>query len=156
MGATNNILGRTMQAVVAFLEAQELPPGVSVFAGISQGQGPISENENRVPLPSVVVNCDSATHDPEAHATGTWQTSVEIRVRSNADDTTETEHLERAGAVFDLFMCRGIHELLTLAAPDFTCFQVLVKTQRYDLTGRSWQSILELDAAVCGSDITIT
>lgn len=153
MGADNYITAKVQEAICAFLRAQNLgdiPPD-QIYKGIEH---PESEDTNpqKRKLPCVECVCQNA--DPDDEHFLNWAADAEVRIRTNADDTTEDEHHAIAATVFNKLTTDTLKADLTSALADFTVFLVNFGPQGWDLAERSWQSYLRFQVHCAGSNIS--
>ena len=157
MSASNYVTDKVQQALKSFLQAQNfISLGIAtdqVYAGIENEAAQSGEGAatTRV-LPCVECVCQSAETTDEHFLN--WAAEAEIRVRTNADDTTQTVHHATAAAVLNTITTDTLAADLSAALEDFTCFLVNFRSQRWELLERSWQSIIVFEIHCAGSDIS--
>lgn len=116
------------------------------------------DDEERMPTPRVVFNCESAELDGHADD-AVWACTVEIQCVSNADDRTKAAHHEFASEVFSQFMIGRyrLPDALTSAALaagiNFFCQDVLPGGQTTIIQERKWLSSLVLRVICSGFGI---
>lgn len=148
MAWANNITQAVMEASKAYLVSSGIT-GValgSIVAGIDQDSLPGP--------PRIVCQCEEAATKDGQQFSGNWLADLQIRVVSNADDTTLDVHFERAGEVFSKFRTDTIAEDLSNAYPNFSVYGVVPTRQTFGLEGRSWVATHRFDIHCCGSDLT--
>lgn len=148
-----NITQQAQKAWAAYLKSLTLDSVESgqIYRGI---EGAITSESDEQPqtrlLPCVIVECRKAVES--APFTGNWTADVIIKVRSNADDTTEDEHHDFASEVFS--NCWQSNIVSDLNNQDnFTVQQVRAKEQGYDLIDRSWESYIAFEVECCASKL---
>jgi len=144
MSSYNAILLRAQKAVKAYLDDQTFAwtdkDGAALTPVILRGV-----TDDTKTLPAIIVESNTADHEPVMRATGNWIATVSVRLRENADDTTEDSHLEHAGEVFDKLMTDTISDDLNEAAVGILTTQFVGPlSQNYSIVGRSWESELNL------------
>jgi hypothetical protein len=106
-------------------------------------------------LPCAILECNQAQFVPTNK--GNFLSQLIIRVRQNANDTTEDDHLIDAGVIFDLFVTDSIAADLTTAGRNdgeaYTCFFMEGVSQGYRLDGDVWESELILQINCAGNDV---
>lgn len=155
MSASNYITHKCQLALKAFLQTQTFPdiPSAQIYAGIENITAAVNENvpETRI-LPCIECVCQEAEAVDEHFLN--WMATAEVRIRTNADDTTEANHHAIAATVLNTITTDTLAADLTSALADFTAFLVNFTTQRWDLVDRSWQSIIMFQIHCAGSDIS--
>lgn len=113
------------------------------------------DDEDSMPTPRVILNCDNA--EPDGHADdAVWAVTLEVQVISNADDRTKGEHHEFAGEIFSQFMVGRyrVPDLITNAALaagiNFFCQDILPASQLTVIQERKWVSSLVFRVVCCG------
>lgn len=145
------IIKKVQDALAAYMESREFSWSPAVVAGISRGpnQDDVDSEERSTDANRIVCNCQSATWSGGLYS-GAWHCQVTLHLFSNADDTTESQHLERTSTCFDVAMDDDALIAGVNAHPDFTCFFVNRNDQSYQINGRKWESILALDMHCAG------
>lgn len=144
--SANNITQLCQQAAKAYLDAENLS-----FITDNETQVVLGIASDGLNLPQVICQCQQA--QASVPYEGNWSASLRLELRSNADDTTQDEHHERAGELFGKFMV-GIDEgkaAMTSDVIGFTCQQLLPVRQGWELNDDSWVSYIELTVECCGS-----
>lgn len=143
MSTYNSILAKTQSTLKTYLDSCSLSFSPTVLHGISA---------TAKTLPAVICECATAEHEQVGFATGNWIATAEIRLRENADDTTEAQHLSHAGELFDVIVTDGLAaDLTTAAAGDLTVSVFVPQTMSYSIVDRSWESVLQIKLVVKGS-----
>ena len=157
----NDVCGRTEDAVVAYLVAQALAniPAGQIYPGLENSTAIEDESAEALrALPCVTVICQNAQPDGMFDAGDgtniTWRVQCDIRVRSNAQDTTRAAHRTRTGEVFSVFNVTTIAADLSSALADFTCLKVIPGGQSYSIIGRSWESVMTVQLVATGYDVS--
>jgi hypothetical protein len=125
----------------------------SIRPGISRGPLDDDETANPAsnPLPSIICNAGSAQQLTPTVAT--FEVSVSIEVRHQADDSTPETHLDDVVDVADWI--HGDTFLTDLnARSGFTAFGRGNVSQSFDQMGRKWVSRFEFQLTAAPSDIT--
>ena len=102
------------------------------------------------PLPSITVECRSAQQD--GHESAHWIAQVEIRLRENADDTDEDDHLERGSELESVLVASGIES--DISNSGFTAQLVEWLEIGYEIEGRSWVSYYRCNVHCVGRELT--
>jgi len=157
MAASNYVTDKVQQALKAFLKTQDFSavgiPTAQIYSGVENATAQASEGAATTRLlPCVECVCQSAETIDEHFLN--WLAEAEIRVRTNADDTTETAHHNTAATVFNTITTDTIKDDLSGALADFTCFLVNFRSQRWELLERSWVSVITFEVHCAGSDIS--
>jgi hypothetical protein len=158
MSASNYITDKLQKALRTFLQAQDFTavgiPATQIYSGIENSTVP-TEPENAPvtrKLPCIEVICQEANTEDDHFLN--WLADARVQIRTNADDTTDTNHHATAEAVFNTITTDTLYSDLTAALADFTVFLVNFKSQRWELVDRSWQSVIEFQVHCAGSDIS--
>lgn len=113
------------------------------------------DDEDRMPTPRVILNCDNA--EPDGHADdAVWAVTLEIQAVSNCDDRTKGEHHEFAGEIFSQFMVGryALPDMITSAAlaAGINLFvqDILPASQLTVIQERKWVSSLVMRVICCG------
>lgn len=141
MSQSNSILLKVQNALVAYVNAATLTFTPYVRAGLSYDQQM---------LPAVVCQADDADN-AIAPVTGNWRVSCTVLLRENADDTTEAQHLTRAGEIANLFVTDNLEADLTTYGTDLTVFAYDIQNLHYGITDRSWVSSIRFTLDCKGS-----
>jgi hypothetical protein len=158
MAASNYITDKVQQALKSFLQTQDFTavniPSDQIYAGIENETVPTEPELAPVTrkLPCIQAVCQSAEAVDEHFLN--WLASARVEIRTNADDTTETDHHAAAAAVLNTITTDTIAADLSGALADFKAFLVNFKSQRWELVDRSWQSLIEFEVHCAGSDIS--
>ena len=105
------------------------------------------DDEEQVPTPRVVFNCDSA--EPEGpQDDAVWACVLEVQVVSKCDDRTKDEHHDLCSEVFSQFFvgrqntCDFINLAARTASPpvQFFCQDILPGNQTKTIIDRAWVS----------------
>lgn len=157
MASSNSILQKVQQAARNYVRNADFAwiESDSIQSGISRGTAgdDLDAEQESTALPSIVCNCTSAEVVSVPNS-GNWIAELTIHLRENADDTTEDDHLEHAGALNDLFNDRSAAESGMSALADFTVLDLQVRSLNYELIGRSWRSTLTASVHCVGQDLT--
>jgi hypothetical protein len=122
--------------------------GKRVYEGIGQASVLAGfDDEDSIPTPRVVFNCDSAEPDGPADD-AVWACQLEVQVVSNADDKTKDEHHDLASEVFSQFFigrentCDAINVAAREGNPpvQFFCQDILPGNQAKTIQDRKWIS----------------
>jgi hypothetical protein len=101
------------------------------------------------------VTCHAEESSEEVvRGTGIFRVRSFIHIHSHSGDETLATHRARVGSVIDAIMQDDIASQLALAASDFHCYDVKFIGPQADPEGNSFHTALEIEAVVCGSDIT--
>ena len=148
-----SILSKTMFAFKEAMAAKAWTWPASIRPGISRGPLDDDETANPAsnPLPSIICNAGSAQQLTPTVAT--FEVSVSIEVRHQADDSTPETHLDDVVDVADWI--HGDTFLTDLnARSGFTAFGRGNVSQSFDQMGRKWVSRFEFQLTAAPSDIT--
>jgi len=137
---SNNICRLCELAFQAYgkTQVENIAPA-SVLAGF--------DDEDQVPTPRVVYNCDSAEPDgPPDDAV--WACQLEVQVVSNCDDKTKDEHHDLCSEVFSRYFvgrentCDAINVAAREANPAVRIFvqDILPGSQAKTIQDRKWVS----------------
>lgn len=158
MSANNQINFKTQTAFVNYIKGQAVAlgdiPQANVFGALSRHKPNASKLDAKPrALPCIVVKAGPARISDQ-----NWKPRVEISVESDADNTDENTHLERAGRIFDLFHVdkasrAALRTAISEATSDFTIFTLNMVSQEDEVEGRRWISRLALEIECCGSDV---
>lgn len=114
----------------------------SVFTGI--------EDDSRV-LPCVVVHCVAAS--PSNPQIGIWIAEVNVTLQSNADETTESQHLANSEALFDLVGKDSLAALLSQDTSDaFYCYGAELSGMQTAFVDRRWETTISFKLTCSGVD----
>lgn len=134
--------------------ARSIAYGVIANANILCG----FDDEESMPTPRVILNCDNA--EPDGHADdAVWAVTLEVQCVSNADDRSKSEHHEFAGEVFSQFMTGRyrVPDAITSAAlaagVNFFCQDILPGSQLTVIQERKWISSLVMRVICSGFGI---
>jgi hypothetical protein len=158
MSASNYVTDKVQQALKTFLQGQNFSaigiPDDQIYSGIENATVPTEPETAPVTrkLPCVECVCQEANAEDEHFLN--WLADARVQVRTNADDTTESDHHDIAATVFNTITTDTLAADLSSSLADFTAFLVNFKAQRWELVDRSWQSIIEFQVHCCGSDIS--
>ena len=148
-----SILSKTMFAFKEAMLAKAWAWPASIRPGISRG--PLDDDETASPasnpLPSIICNAGSAQQLTPTVAT--FEVSVSIEVRHQADDSTPETHLDDVVDVADWI--HGDTFLTDLnARSGFTAFGRGNVSQSFDQMGRKWVTRFEFQLTAAPSDIS--
>lgn len=146
----NNITQLTQLALRDYIRAQALSfiaaadTDTSIVAGIS------AATEIR---PLIVVLSKNAETGADVFD-GNWAASVEVVLRSNADDTSEDDHHAHAGELFSIFLADPltVADAISAAYADYQCEFIVPKAQGWDIEERSWVSFMRFTVNGFGHD----
>ena len=144
--SANNITQLCQKSIQAFLFTQNLS-----FITDNESQILTGIASADMMLPAVVVQCGNAIHSVPYE--GNWTATARIEIHSNASDTTQDEHHERAGEVFGLFMTSVADARQNLSSADlgFTAQQVTATQQGWEVNDDSWVSYLMIEVECAGT-----
>lgn len=144
--SANNITQKCQKTAKAFLDTVELS-----FINDTETQIVEGIASSDMMLPAVVCQCQQATASVAFE--GNWAATLRIEVRSNADDTTQDEHHDRAGEVFGVFMTSRANYVVNMsnATIGFTCQELIPMEQGWELNDDSWVSYLVLQVECAGT-----
>jgi hypothetical protein len=148
-----SILSKTMFAMRDALRAQNFTWPASIEPGISKGDqyDELDGKPKSNPLPSIICNAGSAQQLTPTVAT--FEVSVSIEVRHQADDSTPETHLDDVVDVADWI--HGDTFLTDLnARSGFTAFGRGNVSQSFDQMGRKWVTRFEFQLTAAPSDIS--
>jgi len=148
--SANNITQLCQKAAKAFLDSEDLS-----FITDEESQIVTGIASDDISMPTVICQCAQA--QAAVPYEGNWSATLRIELRSNADDTSQDEHHERAGELFGKFMV-GIPEgrqFLSNQTLGFTAQQVLPVRQGWEINDGSWVSYIELQIECCGSYFSV-
>lgn len=103
------------------------------------------DDEEQVPTPRAVFNCDSAEPDGPADDF-VFACQLEVQVVSQCDDKTKDEHHDLASEVFSQFAigrdntCNEINAAALAAGIQFFCQDILPAQQAKTIQDRKWIS----------------
>lgn len=113
------------------------------------------DDEETMPTPRVILNCDNA--EPDGHADdAVWAVTLEIQCVSNCDDRTKGQHHEFSGEIFSQFMIGRyvVPDAITSAAlaAGINLFvqDILPASQLTVIQERKWISSLVMRVICCG------
>lgn len=113
------------------------------------------DDEDTMPTPRVVLNCDNA--EPDGHADdAVWAVTLEIQCVSNCDDRSKAEHHEFAGEIFSQFMIGryvvpdAITNAALAAGVNLFVQDILPTGQLTVIQERKWISSLVMRVVCCG------
>jgi hypothetical protein len=155
MAASNYITDKVQSALRAFLRSQTFGsiPDDQIYKGIENATVVSDETiPSTRKVPCIECICQTAATVDEHYLN--WLADAEIRIRTNADDTTEDEHHEICSGVLNTITTDTIAEDLSAALLDFTVFLVNFTMQGWELVDRSWVSTLRFQIHCAGSDIS--
>lgn len=116
------------------------------------------DDEDKMPTPRVVLNCDNA--EPDGHADdAVWAVTLEIQCVSNCDDRTKAGHHEFTGEIFSQFMAGRyrVPDMITSAAlssgVNFFCQDIMPASQLTVIQERKWLSSLVVRVVCSGFGI---
>lgn len=109
-----------------------------------------NSTEKATDLPSITVQCQTAQMD--GHESAHYIADVEVRLRENADDTTEAQHLSRATELEGFLVASGLES--DVSTSTFTAQLIEWTDQTYELDGRSWVSIIRGQVHCVGRELT--
>ncbi len=149
--SANNITQKCQRAAREYIAAQveALPfiqdPETQIVTGIHRGE---------LQLTTVICQCKTAT--PETVYEGNWTARLRVEIRSNIhDDGTDDgdNHFENAGALFALFMIGQVEARQAISNADigFTCQQLTVTEQGWDIEEQCWMSYMDLNVECAGT-----
>jgi len=118
---------------------------------IASGINAANEGTDRaLPLPSIVVQCQSAQQD--GHESAHYIAQVEVRLKENADDTDEVVHLAHLGELEDALATDDI--AADVSGSTFTAQLVEWTEQGYEIEGRSWVGYFRGEVHCVGRELT--
>ena len=118
---------------------------------IASGINAANDGTDRaLPLPSIVVQCQQAQQD--GHESAHYIAQVDVRVRENADDTDEADHLAHLAEVEDALNTDSI--AADVSNTVFTAQLVEWTEQGYEIEGRSWTGYFRGEVHCVGRQLT--
>lgn len=155
MTGTNYITSQAQLALQAYLQTltfADIPTG-QIYAGLA---APADANyaESRI-VPCIECICQNA-EAVDTPNSGNWRASCEVRVLSNAFDTTPDVHHSVSGAVFNSILRSDIETQINAVADDFTVTAFYVRSQGWELDGDKWVSKFNFELICSGLEIDMT
>ena len=147
---STHILHRVCQAVELWLESQDFESEPNIYKGAEHATVVEGEQPN-MELPAVTVRAMRASQDPPF--SNNWIVDVEVAVRTNADDETDTAHSDIADEVFDSLYTDSIASDLSGMLSNFTVSLMVPGEQTFEVVERSWVSTFMFGLHCCNADI---
>jgi hypothetical protein len=128
------------------IEAKAELAVVRHLAGISTAIGPIDIHPGiqttEIIKPSIIVAAQGA--EETIYGTGQYAVDLEIELRTSMDDTTDTAHRAKMGAIRDEFANSWVGASLSAGVSQFTACGVVKGTSKMTVEDRDFVSVFPL------------